>query len=210
MEREVYNSIRLLSKALSKLWPRKGPLDDSTERWINDGRRLISGYRSNARAVKNMNVSHREQVRAKVRAAVGGMYISSRHSFSSAISSGPPRAYVEMARYGSGKSYTLSVGWGWYDKVYKRFYQNHLLSYNKQFIMKAERVRVNHPNVELYEVIICNLADCKLSTAWVGVAVNGNNEKACVRKSSSEAINKAISLFGRQMLTDLKKESSND
>jgi hypothetical protein len=62
------------------------------------------------------------------------------------------KPFMERTVHHRQSSFNITIGYMWMHKVHKQLYENCITNYGTHIILSAEKVRVNHKWIELFEV----------------------------------------------------------
>lgn len=157
----------------------------------------IKGMRQAARAVP-LRPSIKGREGTIIVSAIRSMYARKRTSFIVKVGGNKVSATKHERSYSSAKEMRITVGFMWYRKVYLPFYQFEKLEHENWFVLAADEVRVNVPDVRLYRATAYSFTKDETQEVFIGQSKVGK-QQAVIKTTLNAAIEAAISLYQEEI-----------
>lgn len=177
---------------------------DATGKDITD---TVKGMRQNARAVP-LRPSIKSREGTIIVSAIRGMYARRRTQFIVKVG-GKVSATKHERSYSTSKEMRITVGYMWYRKVYEPFYQFEKLEHENWFVLAADEVRVNVPDVRLYRATAYSFTKDETQEVFIGQSKVGK-QQAVIKTTLNAAIEAAITLYQEEIDNRIVGEENAD
>lgn len=144
----------------------------------------------------------------KIVGAIRAMYSRKRTSFMVKVGGSKVSALKSQRSYG-GSEIRMTVGYMWYRKVYEPFYAFDKLEYENWFVLAADEVRVNVPDVRLFRATAYSFTKDETQEVFIGQSKVGK-QQAVIKTTLNAAIEAAINLYQEEINNRIVGEENAD